>query len=157
MGKAKALKLGIIKGVQHVAAVVLPDTYKCPVCKFQFTAYDVALEAKETGKSAEEIVAGHIKNCIATRFPNQKSECLMCKERGKTTKLKISELDDHMAQCHADNPDSNSLTTEPRSSALVTKSERVVKDSPITTDEGNYSQSPTHLATGDRSESGSEQ
>src|SRR5712691_8274284 len=77
MGKARALKLGIVKGVATIAKVVLPDTYKCPVCKYIFTAYDVALEAKTTGKSAEEIVAGHIKDCIARVYPNQKSECLM--------------------------------------------------------------------------------
>jgi hypothetical protein len=131
MGKVKALKLGIVKGVQHVASVVLPDTYKCPVCKYIFTAHDVALEAKTTGKSAEEIVAGHIKDCIARMYPNSKSECLMCKERGKTTMLKISELDQHIAQCHTDNSESKSGNTEVRTdsgdkspvSALATERE----------------------------------
>lgn len=100
MGKAKALKLGIIKGVEHVAKAVLPQNYKCPICKFEFKAYDVTHEAKESGRSPEEIVAGHIKNCIAQRFPNQKSECQECHKVGKTTKLKMAKLDDHLRTEH---------------------------------------------------------
>ncbi len=102
MGKARALKLGIIAGVEHVAKVALPSTWKCPICKYQFNAYDVAVEAKETGRSAEEIVAEHIKSCISSRFPGSKSECWECKRKGKTTMLKISELDAHIEKEHSE-------------------------------------------------------
>ena len=147
MGKAKALRLGIPKGVAHVATAVLPKSYKCPVCKYEFKAYDVALESKNTGISPEQIVAGHIKSCIQQRFPNQKSECLMCKEKGKTTKLTIRELDEHILQCHTDNPDSNSANTELQSSALVTESERDVKVLSKNVECGEVSVSSTRLAT----------
>ncbi len=102
MGRAKALRLGIVKGLQHTAAKVLPKEWKCPICKYQFNAYDVAVESKETGISPEEIVAGHIKSCIRIRFPNQKSKCYDCSKQGKTTTLTISELDKHVAEYHSE-------------------------------------------------------
>jgi len=183
MGKARALRLGIVKGLKRSALAILPKTYKCPICKFQFNAYDVALEAKERNIDPETIVAGHIKSCIQSAYPNQKSDCLMCKEEGRTTKLKISELDAHIAKehseekeiedavdrilpddvkgkiisvefsSHADNPDRNSVDAESRSSTLVTKESRDVESFPITSNEGNISEG---LATGEKqmSESG---
>ncbi len=95
MGRARALKLGITKGIQTVARVTLPQTMKCPICKYQFTAYEVAVEAKSTGISAEEIVGSHIEQCIRARFPGKKSQCFFCHKD-----FTIDELREHVEKEH---------------------------------------------------------
>jgi hypothetical protein len=100
MGKASALRRGIVKGIAHTASVVLPKTYHCPICKLEFKAYDVAVEAKETGVSPDNIVAGHVLQCARARFPNMKSECWECHKIGKTKKLTASELNEHLIGEH---------------------------------------------------------
>jgi len=89
LGRARALKLGITKGLSRTAQVVLPKAYKCPVCKYEFKAFDVAVESKNTGKSAELIVAGHVIQCIG-RLGGQ----AQCPDCGKSVKGK--DFKEHM-------------------------------------------------------------
>jgi len=167
MGKARALRLGIKKGVQHTVSVVartvggavLPSGWKCPICHYQFDAVEVKKESVASGRSPESILAEHIETCIRSRFPNMKSKCYFC---GK--KFTIDELKEHVEKEHPDDPsdtdnsERNSVNTESQSSAPVTE-ERDVKSSPITSYEGSAmlttvfstSRSPTS-ATGDKSE-----
>lgn len=113
MGKARALRLGITKGVAKVGMAVLPTTYKCPLCKYQFNAYDVALEAKNTGVSAEEIIGEHILQCIKAFMPERLNSCPDCGE-----KIKGKDFADHMhsrhpvTRSHTDSSESNSGNTE---------------------------------------------
>jgi rubredoxin len=93
LGKARALKLGIVKGVATVAKVALPQTFKCPICKFEMKAYDVAVEAKETGKSAEEIVGKHIMGCIGSLKGSAQ-----CPDCGKNVRGK--DFEEHMKKEH---------------------------------------------------------
>ena|SRR5713101_1390929 len=93
MGKAKALRLGIMKGIQHTASVVLPKTFSCPVCKYQFKAFDVAVEAKEKNISAEEIVAGHIMGCIGSL--KGQAQCPDCGQM-----IKGKDFKEHMDREH---------------------------------------------------------
>jgi endogenous inhibitor of DNA gyrase (YacG/DUF329 family) len=93
LGRAKALRLGIVKGVKRTVSVVLPKTWKCPICKYEFKAYDVAVESKESGKSPEEIVAGHIMICIGSL--RGQAPCPDC---GKMVKGKEFEV--HMKTLH---------------------------------------------------------
>ena len=93
MGKARALRLGITKGLSRTASLVLPKSFSCPVCKFQFNAYDVALRSKTEGISAEEIVAGHIMGCIA-----QLKGQAQCPDCGKSVKGK--DFKEHMDKEH---------------------------------------------------------
>ena len=93
MGKARALKLGIIKGASRVVTSALPQTWKCPICKLQFKAFDVAVESKQTGKPAEEIVGNHIVGCIA-----RLKGAAQCPDCGKTVKGK--DFKEHMETIH---------------------------------------------------------
>ena len=93
MGKAKALRLGIQKGLQHTASLVLPKSFHCPVCKFQFNAYDVALQSKTEGISAEEIVAGHVIQCIGSL--KGQAQCPDCGQM-----IKGKDFKEHMDKNH---------------------------------------------------------
>ncbi len=93
MGKARALKLGITKGIASVATVVLPKSFKCPVCKFQFNAYDVALQSKTEGILAEQIVAGHVIQCIGSLKGS--AQCPDCGQM-----IKGKDFKEHMETVH---------------------------------------------------------
>jgi uncharacterized protein (DUF2225 family) len=99
LGKTSALRRGIVKGIQHTASVVLPKTFRCPVCKYEFKAYDVAVESKESGKSPEELVAGHILGCIGSL--TGQAQCPDC---GKMVKAK--DFKEHMDTKHPIDPTS---------------------------------------------------
>ena len=93
MGKASALRRGIMKGIEHVAKITLPQNFSCPICKFQFNAYDVALQSKTEGFSAEQIVGQHIVQCIGSLKGSAQ-----CPDCGKSVKGK--DFKEHMDTIH---------------------------------------------------------
>jgi rubredoxin len=93
MGKMKALKLGITKGIAHTASVVLPKIWHCPICKMEFKAFDIAVQSKELGVSPEQIIGEHITGCIA-----RLKGAAQCPDCGKTVKGK--DFKEHMEKTH---------------------------------------------------------
>jgi len=127
LGKARALKLGIVKGVRHAASEVAKNvSWKCPVCKTKFNAYDLKKQAVEEGEEPETILARHVELCIRSQFPGYKSACGICtgfkdpwRLDKSEMKFTMDELQEHMriVHGHADSPDSNSVDAASSTSA----------------------------------------
>ena len=95
MGKLKALKLGIIKGVAHTAGALADHVpAKCPFCGYRWNVRDLILQESSTGEPAQKVITEHIKACMAIRAPNQKIKHSCGQE------ISITELDDHLRAVH---------------------------------------------------------
>ncbi len=95
MGKARALKLGIVKGIATVAGAVAKNMpAKCPFCKMKFNVHALLLDEKNTGIPAATVITSHIKNCIMIHAPDKKIRH-SCGEQ-----ISIGELDDHLKAKH---------------------------------------------------------
>jgi hypothetical protein len=96
MGKARALKLGITKGVvKAVVAVASHMPAQCPICRQKFDMKQLMIDEKlPGGVPAEEVVSEHIRNCIIMFYP-QKTITHGCGQ-----KITMGELNEHLRTVH---------------------------------------------------------
>ncbi len=95
MGKARALKLGIVKGISTVATKIASNMpLKCPVCGMKFNVQSLFLDEKNGGDPALQVVNDHIKMCIGRAAPGKTIK------HGCGQEISIEQLDEHLKTVH---------------------------------------------------------
>jgi hypothetical protein len=95
LGKARALKLGIVKGVAKAGTAFASNMpLKCPVCHTKFNLQDLFIQEKNGGPKAIEAINDHMRMCIGRAAPGKviKHSC--------GEEISIEQLDDHLLAKH---------------------------------------------------------